>query len=136
MGRVSQIGDNLVIGAELVNARNVQEWGTQYNRKRADVLQVQSEIAREISKALRLRLTPSEQQQLEKHDSVNPQAYELFLNARFSWDKQGTENKKNAVEYYQQAIAIEPTYALAYAYLSRCYDGLINSNLADPKVCP
>jgi adenylate cyclase len=102
-GTVSQVGDNLVISAELVNAReNIQEWGDQYDRKRTDVLEVQAEISREIAQTLRLRLTPVKQQQLVKRETVNPQAYELVLKGRFSWEKQGTENRKKAVEYFNR----------------------------------
>ncbi|HAF12689.1 MAG TPA: hypothetical protein DCK99_03115, partial [Blastocatellia bacterium] len=79
-GRVLQRGDNLLISVELVNARDkTQVWGEQYNRKATDVLQVQTEISKEIAEKLRLRLTASARQQLAKSEATNPQAYELLL---------------------------------------------------------
>jgi len=133
-GRISQRGDNIVISVELMDARDkTQIWGEQYNRKMADVLVVQSDISSEIVQRLRLHLSPDQQQQLAKTESVNLDAYELFLKGRFTWDKGGTENRKKAVEYYQQAIALDPAYALAYAALSGSYDTLITNNELNPK---
>ena len=133
-GRVVQHGDSLIINVELVNARDgTQMWGEQYNRRATDVLEVQSEISREIAEKLRLRLTAGEQQQLTRRESVNPEAYELLLKGRLYWRKQTIENQKNAIEYYQQAISIDPTYALAYAELSAGYIVLYGSGILDPK---
>ena len=133
-GRVTQRGDSLLISVELVNARDrTLVWGEQYNRKSTDLLAVQSEISREIGEKLRLRLSASEQQQLAKRETVNPQAYELMLKGLFYRRKGGTENSKKAVEYYNQAIALEPTYALAYAELSACYRDLAAGSVLDPK---
>jgi eukaryotic-like serine/threonine-protein kinase len=133
-GRVTQRGENLLISVELMNARDkTQVWGAQYNRSATDVLQVQSEISREIAEKLRLHLTAGEQQQLAKRETVNPQAYELLLRGRLYERKATTENRKKAIEYYQQAIAVDPAYALAYAELSASYGDLVNSNLVDPK---
>ena len=132
-GRVLQRGDNLLISVELVNARDkTQVWGEQYNRKATDLLAVQSEISREIAEKLRLKLTNAEQRQLAKRETANPQAYELVLKGLFYRRKGGTENQKKAIEYYQQAIAIDPTYALAYAELSNTYTFLAG-NALDPK---
>src|SRR5439155_10703036 len=110
-----------------------QVWGEQYNRNAADVLQVQSEISREIAETLRVRLTPGEQQQLAKRETANPQAYELLLKGRFYSGKGGVENRKKAVEYYQQAIAVDPAYAPAYAELSLSYNYLVGFSILDPK---
>ena len=133
-GRVTQRGDNLVISAELINARDkTQLWGEQYNRKSADVLQVQSDISREIASKLRLRLTDAGQQQLARREKVNPQAYELLLRGQFFGRKNGPENHKKAVEYYQQAINVDPTYPLAYASLSSTYIILCWTGRLDPK---
>jgi serine/threonine protein kinase/Tfp pilus assembly protein PilF len=133
-GRVMQRGDQLQVRAELIDARDrTQVWGEQYNRNAADVLQVQSEISREIAETLRVRLTAGEQQQLAKRETANPQAYELLLKGRFYSGKGGSENQKKALEYFQQAIAVDPTYALAYAELSASYSSLVGTSSLDPK---
>jgi len=134
MGRVVQLGDQLQISVEFVDARDgTQVWGEQYNRKATDLLAVQAEISREIAEKLRLKLTNTEQQQLAQRETANPQAYEPVLKGRFYSDKGGTEDRKKGIEYYHQAIAIDPNYALAYAYLSISYQVLINNSILDPK---
>jgi serine/threonine-protein kinase len=133
-GRVTRRGDDLSISVELVDARdNTHIWGEQYNRKESDLPQVQAELSRKIAEALRPRLTAGEQQQLAKGETVNLQAYELLLKARFTWSKGGTENRKTALSYYQQATEVDPTYALAYAEMVFSYIGLITNNELKPK---
>jgi serine/threonine protein kinase/Tfp pilus assembly protein PilF len=133
-GRVTQLGNNLLISVELMDARDkTQVWGEQYNRKATDLLAIQSEISREIAAALRLKLTNAEQQQLAKHEKTNPQAYELLLKARFYGVKGRTEDVKKALDFYQEAIVVDPEYALAYALLSGAYGGLIGISSLDPK---
>jgi TolB-like protein/DNA-binding winged helix-turn-helix (wHTH) protein/lipopolysaccharide biosynthesis regulator YciM len=133
IGRVEQRGENLLISVELVDARNkTQVWGEQSYRKAADLLAVQSEISSEIAQRLRVRLTSGEQQQLARRESADPVAYELLLKGRF-YSNKATESQKKAIEYFNQAIAVDPTYALAYADLSFIYSNLVNSNVLDPK---
>jgi TolB-like protein/Flp pilus assembly protein TadD len=133
-GRVALRGDTLLISVELVDARDkTQIWGAQYNRKAADLLAVQSEISSEIAHKLRLRLTAGEQQQLAKRETVNPQAYDLYLKGRDLWRKGGDENLKKAIEYYQQAITVDPGYAVVYAALSNGYINLITSDVLPQK---
>ena len=133
-GRVSQRGDDLLISVELVNAGDkTQVWGEQYNRKATDVLQVQSEISQEISEKLRVRLTAGEQQQLAKRETANPRAYELLLQGRFYNNKGGRENRKKALEFFQQAIVADPTYAPAYAAESAGYTFLVLIGDLDAK---
>jgi TolB-like protein/lipoprotein NlpI len=133
-GRVTQRGDNLVISVELVDARDkTQVWGEQYNRKATDLLSIQSDIARDVASTLRLKLTSADQQQFAKRETTNPQAYELLLKGRYVGAKGRTEDAKKAIEYFQQAIAIDPKYALAYAELSIWYEGLVGDSTLDPK---
>jgi len=133
-GRVLQRGDALSISVELVDARDkTQVWGERYDRRATDLLAVQSEISGEIVRKLRLKLTPAEQRQLARRETVDPQAYELLLKGRFYWNKGGTENRKKAVEYLNQAIAVDPAYALAYAELSFRYGDLVAVGILDPK---
>jgi TolB-like protein/DNA-binding winged helix-turn-helix (wHTH) protein/Flp pilus assembly protein TadD len=132
-GRVLRHGDQLRISVELVNARDkMQMWGEQYNRDAKDLLAGQAEISKEIARKLHLRLTAGEQQQLARRETVNPGAYEMLLKGRFYMSKT-TESQKQAIEYFKQAIAIDPSYALAYANLSSAYSGLVNTNVLDPK---
>lgn len=133
-GRVVQVGDQLQVSAELVNVQDkTQLWGEQYKRKASDLLAVQTEISQQIAEKLRLRLTNAEQQQLVKGRSANPQAYDLLLKARFSSSKTSSENFKRAIEYCNQAIAIDPNYAPAYAQMGSSYRSLSANSYVDPK---
>ena len=133
IGRVLRRGEELHISAELVDTRDgTQVWGEQYNRRAEDLLSVQSEIAGEIAEKLHLRLTAGEQRRLGQRETVRPQAYELLLKGRFYGNSGGTDNWKRAVEYFNQAIAADPSYALAHAELSRSYVNLVGSSALDP----
>jgi len=134
MGRVVWVGDNLTVRVEMIDAKeNRQLWSEQYNRKASDVLAVQQEIAQAASEKLRLKLSGAQEQRLAELDTVNPQAYELLLKGRYYANTPGAGNWKKAFEYYEQAIAVDPDYALAYAELSQRYRLGINNSLLDPK---
>jgi len=121
-GRVVHRGDNLLISAELVNASDkTQIWGDQYNRKLADILTVQDEIAKRISETLRLRLSGEQQQRLTKRYSDNVEAYQDYLKGRFYSAKSTESGLKKSIEYFNQAIEKDPNYALAWAGLANGY---------------
>jgi len=122
-GRVVQRGDNLWISAELVDVNtNHHIWGGQFNRKLADIIVVQEEIAKQISEKLRLRLTGEETARLTKRHTENTEAYQLYLKGRYWWNKRTEESLKKGIEYFNQAIAQDPSYALAYAGLADSYN--------------
>ncbi|HEV2021462.1 MAG TPA: protein kinase [Terriglobales bacterium] len=121
-GRVSQRGETLTISMELMDVRDGSElWGEQYNRKLADILAVQEDIAREITDKLRLRLEGEEEKRLTKHFTENTEAYQLYLKGRYYWNKRTPDGIQKAIEYFQEAIEKDPSYALAYAGLADCY---------------
>ncbi len=121
-GRIIQRGDNLIISAELTDLEdNKQIWGQQYIRKIVDAFALQQEISRDISETLRSKLTGEEQQRLVKRETVSPEAYQLYLKGRFHWNKRKPEEHKKAIQYFEQAIALDPNYALAYAGIADCY---------------
>ncbi|HJQ36592.1 MAG TPA: protein kinase [Thermoanaerobaculia bacterium] len=123
VGRVETIGDRLVVSAELVDANDSSQlWGNRYQTARADLFSVQQSIASEIARMLRLELTSSEQQLLAKRYTTDPRAYELYLKGRFQWNKRDAEGLYKAIEYFNQAIEIDPQYALAYAGLADVYN--------------
>jgi serine/threonine protein kinase/tetratricopeptide (TPR) repeat protein len=121
-GRVMQRGDDLQISVELVRASDRTEmWGEQYTRKASDLQAVQSDIARSISQKLRLRLSGTEEQRLTKPATANAQAYQLYLTGLFYFRKGGVENYKKALDYYNQAVSLDPDFALAYAMMTAPY---------------
>lgn len=125
-GRVRQAGDELMIAAELIDVTNdSQLWGEHYNRELSDIFAVQEEIAKEISEKLRLKLTPAERKRLTKRSTESTEAYQLYLKGRFFWNKRTEEGLRQSIEYFQQAIEKDPTYAAAYAGISDCYTILV-----------
>jgi len=121
-GRVATRGDRLVIQAELMNvADGTQLWGDQYNRPTSDLLDVQDDIAREILDKLRVRLSGAEKAKATKRYTDNAEAYQLYLQGRYHWNKGTIAGYKRAIEYYQQAITKDAKYALAYAGLADSY---------------
>ncbi len=121
-GRVIQRGDNLTLSLELVDAQTGNQiWGEQYNRKMMELVSLQSEIARDVSNKLRTKLTGAEQQQVAKNYTANTEAYQLYLQGRFYWNKRTDEGGKKAFEYFQQAIDKDPNYALAYIGLAETH---------------
>ncbi|MEK6322621.1 MAG: protein kinase [Acidobacteriota bacterium] len=120
-GKVIQHGETLIVQADLVNvADGTQIWGDKYNRKLSDILEVQEDIARRISEKLRLRLTGEERERLAKPPTENTEAYQLYLKGRYHLYRQEGDVKK-AFNYFEQAIANDPSYALAYAGLADSY---------------
>ena len=121
-GRVLQRGDTLNIQADLVDvADGSQLWGEQYNRRLADILVVQEEIAKQISEKLQLRLSGEEKKQLAKRHTENTEAYQSYLKGLYHWNKRTEDGLKKGIEYFQQAVKSDPNYALAYAMLSDSY---------------
>ncbi|HVF87502.1 MAG TPA: tetratricopeptide repeat protein, partial [Pyrinomonadaceae bacterium] len=121
-GRVVRRGDDLSIRVEMIDVRdNRQLWSEQYNRQAADALTIQQEIAQTVSEKLRLKLSGTEERQIAKQYTMNPQAYELLLKGRFARKGRRGDIEKS-IEYFQQAVNVDPNYALAYFELSFSYN--------------
>ena len=136
-GRLVQRGDSLKISVELVDiADGAQIWGGQYSRKLADILTVQEEIAMEISSRLSLRLTSMEKKRLAKHYTENREAYQAYLRGRYMASKYTEDGMKRAIQYFHQAIEIDPAFALAYAGLAMAYWNVSAVQFAPTEVMP
>jgi serine/threonine-protein kinase len=133
-GRVAQRGDNLILSLELVDAlTGNQIWGEQYNRKTTDLVVLQSEIARDVSQKLRTKLSGADEQKLSKNSTANPETYQLYLKGRYHWNKRTGADVKKSVDYFQQAVDKDPSYALAYAGLAQAYILIPNYTRTSPK---
>ncbi|MGA7931147.1 MAG: protein kinase [Candidatus Sulfotelmatobacter sp.] len=122
-GRITQHGDELRIHSELVDTADGSElWGEHYECKASDVTQVQGEITRALSGRLR-RIGPgAASQKLGSAGTSNPEAYRLYLEARQLWYGRTPAGLKKSIDLFQQAIAADPNYALAYAGLADTYN--------------
>jgi TolB-like protein/DNA-binding winged helix-turn-helix (wHTH) protein/Tfp pilus assembly protein PilF len=128
-GRIVQRGDNLEISVELIDTSDMtQMWGAHYNRGSADLQAVQAEITRAIAEKLRLRLTGAQEQQLTRRATDNPEAYQLYLAGIFHSRKGNMEDCKKALDYLNQAVVLDPNFALAYSGMPAVY-----SNLSDMR---
>ena len=118
-GRVTIRGDRLVIQSELMQVDDgAQLWGGQYNRPQADLLVVQDEIAEEILGKVQPRLSGEERKRATRRYTDNAEAYQIYLQGRYHWNKGTIEGFKKSIDYFQQAIGKDPKYALAYAGLA------------------
>ena len=132
-GRVTQRGDSLAISAELVDARdNRHLWGGQYNRRASEILSVQEEIARQITDNLRLKLTGAERTRLAQRPTESTEAYQLYLKGRYFWNQRGKGLLK-AAEFFEQALAADPSYAQAHAGLADSYSLLAFYGFLKPR---
>ncbi len=125
-GRMRRHGDIISIQADLIDLENVaQLWGQHYDHKLSDVLLVQDDISRDIFENLRLKLNVEEKKQLE--------AYGLYLKGRNAWNKRTGDELWQAIDYFNQAIKIDPNYGAAYAGLADCYNMLVVYGRLEPK---
>jgi serine/threonine-protein kinase len=121
-GRVRQMGDRLDIQVDLVDATTgAQIWGEKYERKVSDMLSIKQAIAREVTEKLRLRLSGEDEQRLVRRDTTNAEAYQLYLRGRFHWNKRTVKELQKAIEFFRQAVTVDPDYALGYAGLADGY---------------
>lgn len=121
-GRMVKQGEDVIVSAELIDLRdNKQLWGERYQRRMADLLTVQREIAREITTNLRPRLSGEEKDRAAKDYTTNSEAYQLYLKGRFYWAKRTPPDFHKAIAFFEQAIAKDPNYALAYSGLADSY---------------
>src|SRR6266478_5091381 len=121
-GRLVLRGELLTLSLELADARTENViWSNQYTRRQADLVSLQSEIARDITNNLRVKLAGADAQKLSKKYTNNTEAYELYLKGRFYWNKRTLKDLEKALDYFNQAIALDPNYVLAYAGLADTY---------------
>ena len=121
-GRVAQRGDQLTLRLELVDAQTENViWSDRYDRKQVDLISLQNEIARDVSSKLKTKLSGADEQKLVKTYTTNPEAYKLYLQGRFYWNKREEKDFRKALEFYNKAIALDRNYVLAYAGLADTY---------------
>src|SRR6266566_8543315 len=114
-GSVQKANDQVRVNVQLINAlTDAHLWADTYDRKLTDIFAVESDIAKTIAETLQAKITGSEKNSIAKAPTANPEAYELYLKGRFFWNKRTGEDLHKAIGYFEQAIAKDPNYALAY----------------------
>jgi eukaryotic-like serine/threonine-protein kinase len=121
-GSVARSGDRVRIDAQLIDARSDRNlWTESYRSDLSDVLALQASVARAIAGEVRTQLTPDERAGLSSARPVKPEAFEAYLRGLYSLNKRTSDDLHNAIDSFQKAVDIEPTYALAYAGLAEGY---------------
>ena len=121
-GSVQKANDQVRVNVQLINAlTDAHLWADTYDRKLTDIFSVESEIAKTIADTLQAKLTGSEKQMMAAAPTTDTTAYELYHKGRSLWEKRSGDNIPKAIAYYEQAIARDPNYALAYAGLAKAY---------------
>src|SRR5262249_1692872 len=121
-GSVQKAADNVRVNVQLINALNdAHLWSDIYDRKLTDIFAVESDIAKTIADTLQAKLSGAEQTAIAARPTENSEAHELYLKGRYFVAKRTGDSIKRAIDYYNQAIAKDPNYALAYAGLGDSY---------------
>ena len=122
-GSVRKEGDQIRVAATLIEAESgFQLWSDTYNRELTGVFAIQDEIARAIAGALKVTLAGEAEKPLVTVSTTSSEAYEEYLRGRFFWNKRTEQTIRTAIEHFQGAIALDSTYALAYAGLADAYN--------------
>ncbi|HEX7330763.1 MAG TPA: winged helix-turn-helix domain-containing protein [Pyrinomonadaceae bacterium] len=122
VSRFLSLGTILIITVELVEvSTGWQLWGEQYHRSFADILKLQDELATTISEQLLIKLTKEEKKRLGRHYTQDPEAYQAYLKGRYHWNRHCADGYEKAIECFLEAIALDPSYALAYSALANSY---------------
>jgi len=130
-GSVMKVGEKVRITVQLFQAKSDKQlWARSYERDLRDILTLQSELASSIAQEIQVKLTPGEKQRLAKSRTVDPEAYLAYSYGRYYWNKRTAEGFQKGIEYFQRAIAKDPSYAPAYAGLADVY-ALLASTAAD-----
>lgn len=136
-GRVAQRGNELSLYIELVNAAlDKVMWSQQYNRKQADLVTLQSEIARDVSSRLKTKLSEADEARVTKVHTTNPEAYQLYLKGNYYTAKFTKEGFRKGIDYFNQAIALDPNYALAYSGLAFNYYNYVDWFMPPKEAAP
>lgn len=133
-GRISQRGDQLTLTLELadVQSENVI-WSEQYNRRQADLVSLQSEIARDVSSKLKTKLSGDDETKVTKTYTADSKAYQLYLKGRFYFNKRTKEDLLGSIEFYKQAIDLDSNFALAYVGIADSYATMSPYGYAAPN---
>jgi TolB-like protein/Flp pilus assembly protein TadD len=135
-GSVQKSADQVRVNIQLINAvTDAHLWADTYDRKLTDIFAVETEIAKTIAETLQAKLTREERSSIAKIPTTNPEAYQLYLQGRFFWNKRTAADLRRSIDYFNQAVVKDPNYALAYAALAQSWLVLPQYNGGAPIDC-
>lgn len=125
-GRVRVIGENVIVGVELIKTANgAQLWGGHFNQPLADIFEIQEKIALSISQILRLQIGDMAKKSVLNQSPQNVHAYALYLKGRHFWARKNVADTDNAIKYFQKSLIADPTYVASYVGMIDCYFSLL-----------
>src|SRR5437899_1877087 len=135
-GSVQKANDQVRVNVQLINAlTDAHLWADTYDRRLTDIFAVETEIAKTVADVLQAKLTGSEQRVIAAQPTANTEAHQLYLKGRFFWNKRTGNDLKKSIDYFQQAIAADPNYALGYAGVADAYVFLPGYTAGAPGDC-
>jgi len=135
-GSVQRANDQIRVNVQLINAlTDAHLWAETFDRKLTDIFAVESEIAKTIADTLQAKLSGSEQHAIAARPTENTEAHQLYLKGRFFWNKRTGNDLKKSLDYFQQAITADPSYALAYAGVADAYVFMPGYTAGPPQDC-
>src|SRR5438045_3943751 len=135
-GSVQKANDQVRVNVQLINAvTDAHLWADTYDRKLTDIFAVETEIAKTVADVLQAKLTGSEEHVIAARPTENTEAHQLYLKGRFFWNKRTGSDLRKSIDYFEQAIAADPNYALAYAGVADGYVWLPGYTAGTPRDC-
>ncbi len=134
-GSIQRSGERVRVTVQLISADDGSSlWAEKFDKHFTDIFALQDSIAGQVVSALTLELSGKERELMTKHSTENTEAYRLYIMGRYFWNKRSSvESLKKSIDYYEQAIAKDPNYALAYTGLADCYQLLAEYLATTPK---
>jgi serine/threonine protein kinase/tetratricopeptide (TPR) repeat protein len=134
IGRILQRDEQIIVKAELIDTLDGSHlWGGQVSRAMSDIHHIEEEMAGEIAEHLRLKLTGAQKKRLARRYTEDTTAYQLYLKGRYHWNRRTEEDLRKGIEYFEQAIALDPNYALAYAGLADSHTLMASYSTMPPR---
>jgi TolB-like protein/Tfp pilus assembly protein PilF len=134
-GSVRKVGNRLRISVQLIDSQTSEHlWAENYDRELKDVFAIQSEISKTVAEALTVQLLSKEKALIERSQTVNPEAYALYLKGRVYWNERTKEDVNKALKFFEQAVKIDPKFALGYSGLADCYNILEGYSWMDHQI--
>lgn len=130
------LGDSICVEFKLVNASDEEEllWTGEYKAEKSQILNLYSQVTKEISEEIKVELSPEEQARIAESKTINPEAYDAFLKARYYWDQLTPEALQKSLEYYTIATQIEPEWAEPYAGITEFWGGMRQFGFAPSSI--
>jgi tetratricopeptide (TPR) repeat protein len=133
-GTIQRSGERVRVTVQLLNVSSgVTVWAQSFDEKLTDIFGVQDAISEQVAQGLAAQIGGDERQNLRKHHTESVQAYEAYLRGRYFWEKRNEEGLRKSIGYFEQAVALDPEYALAYAGMADAYNVLVSFGLVESK---